>query len=102
MFRRPRALQSFPTRRSSDLDSGGMHGEGADVDPTATHEVARDVVDDLVRVDVRVVVRRRDGERVIVELAWHEAADHEVARSEEHTSELQSPDHLVCRRLLEK
>src|SRR5258708_26709434 len=23
-------------------------------------------------------------------------------RSEEHTSELQSPDHLVCRRLLEK
>src|SRR5258708_23441104 len=24
------------------------------------------------------------------------------ARSEEHTSELQSPDHLVCRHLLEK
>src|SRR5947208_10286092 len=28
------------------------------------------------------------------------AAD--VARSEEHTSELQSPDHIVCRLLLEK
>src|SRR5207244_10209323 len=27
---------------------------------------------------------------------------HEVVRSEEHTSELQSPDHLVCRLLLEK
>src|SRR5258708_18752059 len=26
----------------------------------------------------------------------------EVMRSEEHTSELQSPDHLVCRLLLEK
>src|SRR5215216_7779666 len=26
----------------------------------------------------------------------------EVVRSEEHTSELQSPDHLVCRLLLEK
>src|SRR5438552_14014022 len=26
----------------------------------------------------------------------------EVSRSEEHTSELQSPDHLVCRLLLEK
>src|SRR5258708_16011635 len=26
----------------------------------------------------------------------------ERARSEEHTSELQSPDHLVCRLLLEK
>src|SRR5947208_6073037 len=29
------------------------------------------------------------------------AAEHGV-RSEEHTSELQSPDHLVCRLLLEK
>src|SRR5207244_6983661 len=32
-------------------------------------------------------------------------ADHETyqeMRSEEHTSELQSPDHLVCRLLLEK
>src|SRR5258708_21759882 len=29
---------------------------------------------------------------------WNRAA----ARSEEHTSELQSPDHLVCRLLLEK
>src|SRR5258708_25563564 len=26
----------------------------------------------------------------------------EIDRSEEHTSELQSPDHLVCRLLLEK
>src|SRR5258708_9766486 len=29
-------------------------------------------------------------------------ADHRGDRSEEHTSELQSPDHLVCRLLLEK
>src|SRR5438552_12709281 len=36
-----------------------------------------------------VVVRDRD---------WHAAE----WRSEEHTSELQSPDHLVCRLLLEK
>src|SRR5258708_8316482 len=28
--------------------------------------------------------------------------DQRCARSEEHTSELQSPDHLVCRLLLEK
>src|SRR5258708_29768078 len=27
---------------------------------------------------------------------------HDPQRSEEHTSELQSPDHLVCRLLLEK
>src|SRR5258708_25020442 len=31
--------------------------------------------------------------------AWRGALD---LRSEEHTSELQSPDHLVCRLLLEK
>src|SRR5258708_18573464 len=30
------------------------------------------------------------------------AAEEEDDRSEEHTSELQSPDHLVCRLLLEK
>src|SRR5258708_37934452 len=30
------------------------------------------------------------------------ATRHSAARSEEHTSELQSPDHLVCRLLLEK
>src|SRR5258708_25085983 len=36
--------------------------------------------------------------------ASHEGAFKGVAakRSEEHTSELQSPDHLVCRLLLEK
>jgi len=35
------------------------------------------------------------------ELAWNFVAE-QKARSEEHTSELQSPDHLVCRLLLEK
>src|SRR5947208_6453103 len=45
---------------------------------------------------------------------WHQAHPHHIPRidgtdersmhyrSEEHTSELQSPDHLVCRLLLEK
>src|SRR5258708_28247471 len=32
----------------------------------------------------------------------HFARPRKVTRSEEHTSELQSPDHLVCRLLLEK
>src|SRR5258708_15467582 len=35
------------------------------------------------------------GERIELRAAVH-------GRSEEHTSELQSPDHLVCRLLLEK
>src|SRR5258708_30510240 len=30
------------------------------------------------------------------------ATENRISRSEEHTSELQSPDHLVCRLLLEK
>src|SRR5258708_10410347 len=33
---------------------------------------------------------------------WRSAASSPARRSEEHTSELQSPDHLVCRLLLEK
>src|SRR5258708_19882648 len=32
----------------------------------------------------------------------HERRADRASRSEEHTSELQSPDHLVCRLLLEK
>src|SRR5207244_12274759 len=32
----------------------------------------------------------------------HRDRELRLARSEEHTSELQSPDHLVCRLLLEK
>src|SRR5438552_8080582 len=33
---------------------------------------------------------------------WAQREIHSPSRSEEHTSELQSPDHLVCRLLLEK
>src|SRR5438552_6701216 len=33
---------------------------------------------------------------------WMEILGSGMVRSEEHTSELQSPDHLVCRLLLEK
>src|SRR5258708_31537973 len=36
------------------------------------------------------------------ERALARAGENDRARSEEHTSELQSPDHLVCRLLLEK
>src|SRR5947208_11487674 len=41
-------------------------------------------------------VHERVGETSVVIEVRH------VPRSEEHTSELQSPDHLVCRLLLEK
>src|SRR5438552_13690244 len=46
-----------------------------------------------------------EGERVAMDLHRELAGrrhDQGADRSEEHTSELQSPDHLVCRLLLEK
>src|SRR5258708_10743318 len=48
-----------------------------------------------------ILQRLRDAED---ELTFGEYAGREgdIVRSEEHTSELQSPDHLVCRLLLEK
>src|SRR5258708_3338850 len=44
----------------------------------------------------------RQAMRNFVPILVSRGADVERARSEEHTSELQSPDHLVCRLLLEK
>src|SRR5215216_6411059 len=40
--------------------------------------------------------------RVVEERLGEDHSPEQIARSEEHTSELQSPDHLVCRLLLEK
>src|SRR5258708_13200021 len=38
----------------------------------------------------------------LIENVVQRSARFAIGRSEEHTSELQSPDHLVCRLLLEK
>src|SRR5207244_13374769 len=46
----------------------------------------------------RPVGERREEQRELVDVFDHDV----IGRSEEHTSELQSPDHLVCRLLLEK
>src|SRR5438552_4812960 len=70
-----RALHSFPTRRSSDLVRARPRA--------APHSPER----------VRV---GHPGE------PRHDRRGVRHGRSEEHTSELQSPDHLVCRLLLEK
>src|SRR5207244_11160709 len=93
---------SFPTRRSSDLDvTVTFHGRkaGLVVAPGRFHAGNVHVVDigleametehRLVCIDLlRTVPRRREGDNKYT--AGH------VLRSEEHTSELQSPDHLVC------
>src|SRR5207244_11065538 len=97
-----RALHPFPTRRSSDL-----------IAATAVMLVAF-----LAGVPIAIVAitgaawtlftRRVNPEKVYREINWALlvlfAGLFVVTaglRSEEHTSELQSPDHLVCRLLLE-
>src|SRR5258708_21091805 len=74
MIRRPPRSTLFPTRRSSDL-----HPRMAQLRQHGG--LATEPLDD----DLVGTTRSTSS-----------------GRSEEHTSELQSPDHLVCRLLLEK
>src|SRR5437870_7997564 len=75
-----RSLHSFPTRRSSDLLCTGGCGR---VFPFTTN----------------ANIKNGDG----MALAYRAGAPlKDMERSEEHTSELQSRGHLVCRLLLEK
>src|SRR5258708_29461985 len=46
--------------------------------------------------------RARGSRGAPVQVLWRARTAASDDRSEEHTSELQSPDHLVCRLLLEK
>src|SRR5207244_11940194 len=60
--------------------------------------------EDAAQIATAVVVEQRPDRPHMELLAFHGGPlDHgALVRSEEHTSELQSPDHLVCRLLLEK
>src|SRR5258708_17399003 len=49
-----------------------------------------------------VSARLRSGVLELLVPSWMPQSERQQWRSEEHTSELQSPDHLVCRLLLEK
>src|SRR5207244_11873659 len=86
-----RHLHSFPTRRSSDPAKPHVLTIGFGR-RFATYKRATLLFNDMERLK-RIV---GDRERPVVFLFAGKA------RSEEHTSELQSPDHLVCRLLLEK
>src|SRR5207244_11993916 len=99
---RLRALPSFPTRRSSDL--------GRDLVKVLDFGIAKSLTP---RVGASTMTNAGAllGSPAYMppELVTGQAADgradlyslgvvlYECARSEEHTSELQSPDHLVCR-----
>src|SRR5207253_7516938 len=77
-------LPSFPTRRSSDLR---RHRLGPDAPQVAAGEARR---------------HRSADPFLGVEAGGEEVHRQRRRRSEEHTSELQSRGHLVCRLLLEK
>src|SRR5207244_5525121 len=54
------------------------------------------------RMGVAETIRGAFSEARDYKKTWDDYHKRVAARSEEHTSELQSPDHLVCRLLLEK
>src|SRR5690606_39712043 len=97
----PRSLHAFPTRRSSDLVCGQRPNEG-----TAAPEAPGTAVEPdgwKEPKDMTTIIQRRArdvhaGDVIIRDPGVHVAC----TRSEEHTSELQSRENLVCRLLLEK
>src|SRR5689334_24580576 len=84
-----RDLHSFPTRRSSDLQEAKLQ--------TADLTGANLTGVDLAGADMRLV--RASNANFTDAVLGYVRGDY---RSEEHTSELQSQFHLVCRLLLEK
>src|SRR5690606_40065209 len=95
-----RYLHSFPTRRSSDLEL---------LELLRILEEGDDLLDLVLRLvdagDVRerhLVLRLAEQLRAALAEAHRLAAARLELRSEEHTSELQSRENLVCRLLLEK
>src|SRR5690606_41953336 len=90
------ALHSFPTRRSSDLERP-PRGTGRAHSPARGAHVGGGARRRGPRAGARRPPRRPD-RRARPRLRAGAA----VPRSEEHTSELQSRENLVCRLLLEK
>src|SRR5690606_41621368 len=87
------ARHSSPTRRSSDLEEDRR---------LACREHVDEIVEALKRVG-QFRLRAGAREPQLAEVAHHDiGAAVEQTRSEEHTSELQSRENLVCRLLLEK
>src|SRR5690606_41466958 len=97
-----RNQHSFPTRRSSDLQAGKVEHE---VIPSVSFERKSELVPNGAAPGPRIArltrdeagVARAEGQEVEVFLVERVAHP----RSEEHTSELQSREKLVCRLLLE-
>src|SRR5690606_39310625 len=100
-YRAHRHLHSSPTRRSSDLPARRSTPPAAAVDSPAIGSSACAEIDPSYEVAPESAVRllRLRGDRPQSRSA---SISGPPARSEEHTSELQSRENLVCRLLLEK
>src|SRR5690606_40602942 len=98
----PGALPSFPTRRSSDLyrrrtpavGQVTVLGGGRGASMLAAIHLSLD--------EMQYLLEKLEIDEVPVVLDARGRYDNEIDRSEEHTSELQSRENLVCRLLLEK
>src|SRR5690606_41821925 len=92
-------LRSFPTRRSSDLNGYPIAPRSA-LDHGEHIRLAQDQVLLVPDRDLRAAVLPVQDPVALLELGLDALAI--LGRSEEHTSELQSRENLVCRLLLEK
>src|SRR5690606_42132329 len=92
-------LRSFPTRRSSDLSAVKVLQQHADHRHVEAQQYPLAAVTDHVS-EVGPDLEPAEEQFHLPALAV-EDADH-PGRSEEHTSELQSRENIVCRLLLEK
>src|SRR5438552_9225112 len=86
-------FHSFPTRRSSDLIDDGYR---------ATYDIAYPILKKYGFPATVFLYSDFVGAGDALTYPQMKELSASPARSEEHTSELQSPDHLVCRLLLEK
>src|SRR5205807_10386300 len=90
------ALHSFPTRRSSDLSTHIM----SEVEAVCGRVII--IARGKIAVDERLDRLQAESTIVLEARGPADAIRRGLERSEEHTSELQSPCNLVCRLLLEK
>src|SRR5205807_7174680 len=97
----PSALHSFPTRRSSDLAPQTRRSWHSKCRLSRIFPCIRRVEAGRLLNSPRAIVTG-SAPRATSSAAARRARSDVLSRSEEHTSELQSPCNLVCRLLLEK
>src|SRR5690606_41973468 len=92
---------SFPTRRSSDLDKSDNANSS---DSSASDEARAFVLTDADALSDLIISQLVTNQLLLVDAVRWLGGEESFAgaRSEEHTSELQSRENLVCRLLLEK